>query len=127
RAQLTRDASEAWIGSELRVVEIEARFHQCPPEVETVTAPLGLAQPRPHEAVKCHESEAKRRHDEAAREIVTIGDRAHYFRQYGAAHDGHDDERRRFLCGLTQTKNPERENCGEHDRHEEVGQEDAGY
>src|SRR5437016_14238255 len=42
RAQLTRDASEAWIGNELRVVEIEARFHQCPPEVETVTAPSAL-------------------------------------------------------------------------------------
>src|SRR5882724_1724917 len=42
RTQLMRDASETWIGSELRVVEIEARFHQCPPDVETVTAPSAL-------------------------------------------------------------------------------------
>jgi hypothetical protein len=37
-----RNASEAWIGSELRVIEIEARVHQCPPEVETVTVPSAL-------------------------------------------------------------------------------------
>src|SRR6266536_4739731 len=42
RAQLMRDASEAWIRGELRVIEIEARFHQCPPDVETVTAPSAL-------------------------------------------------------------------------------------
>jgi len=37
-----RDASEAWIRGELRVIEIKTRFHQCPPEVETVTAPSAL-------------------------------------------------------------------------------------
>src|SRR6476660_9843745 len=42
RAQLMRDAGEAWFRGELRVIEIEARFHQCPPEVETVTAPSAL-------------------------------------------------------------------------------------
>ena len=42
RAQLMRDTSEERIGGELRVIEIEARFHQCPPEVETVTAPSAL-------------------------------------------------------------------------------------
>src|SRR5438477_849016 len=42
RAQLMGDASEAWIRGELRVIEIEARFHQCPPEVETATAPSAL-------------------------------------------------------------------------------------
>src|SRR6266550_6195277 len=42
RAQLLRDASEARIRRKLRVVEIKARFHQCPPEVETVTAPSAL-------------------------------------------------------------------------------------
>src|SRR5438477_5678632 len=42
RAQLMGDASEAGIRGELRVIEIEARFHQCPPEVETATAPSAL-------------------------------------------------------------------------------------
>ena len=37
-----RDTTKERIGYELRVIEIEARFHQCPPEVETVTAPSAL-------------------------------------------------------------------------------------
>src|SRR5438270_4084218 len=42
RAQLMRDASKARIRRDLRVVEIEARLHQCPPEVETLTATCAL-------------------------------------------------------------------------------------
>ena len=42
RLILWRDAGEARIRSKLRVIEIEARFHQCPPDVETVTAPSAL-------------------------------------------------------------------------------------
>ena len=42
RAQLMRDASKARIRRDLRVVEIEARLHQCPLEVETLTATCAL-------------------------------------------------------------------------------------
>src|SRR3954463_14215444 len=40
--ELFRDGGKARIGRELRVIEIEARAHQWPPVVDTLTAPSAL-------------------------------------------------------------------------------------
>ena len=41
-AELVRNRTETWIGTEFFVIDLEARAHQCPPVVDTVTAPLAL-------------------------------------------------------------------------------------
>ena len=87
---------------------------------------FGVAQPRPCESIERDEGEAEHRHNETARKIVAVGNRAHHFRQDCAAHDGHDNERRRTFCALPQSENSERKDGRKHDRHEKVSEENAG-
>ena len=85
------------------------------------------AQAGPAEAVEGHEGEAAEGHDEGARHAVQVADVPHDLRQQRPAHDRHHDERGRLLGAHPEPVDAQREDRREHDRHEEVAQEDAGH
>ena len=88
---------------------------------------FGVAQRGPGEAVEGDGDEAAHRHGEAAGHVVEIGDVSHQLGHHGAAHDRHDDEGRGLFRLRSQAENPQGEDRREHDRHEEIAEENAGH
>src|SRR6266478_1614184 len=87
--------------------------------------PIRLAKLRPIEAIEGDESKADHRNDKAARHIEFISDVSHQLRENGSAHDRHHDEGRSLFGSGPQSENSQSEDGREHDRHEEIAQENA--